>query len=349
MGGSESVGSFELNLDGESFSAGEAVQGTLTLQLEKRVAATALRLTLKGVETCALLETDVNVDPMVSLLNRGATSCFSTTTLPISSIPDHELCPGPHSFPFSFPTSSALPGSFEYREKWKKVSITYTLAPSFSSSRALLTGKPAVVKLTPRLEQSTRQLIFGQQISLLSCGCVCKGSVDVRISCDKPAYEVGQTAEIDVEIDTSLCTGAIKKVGIGVIYTLTFQRSFGVEKELSRRWVSGKKLNSDHKDLRLSVPIREKEGAFFPFSAVGSKLKSEYSLKVVVMLENNALCGSCPEKQMTLPVFPQRSFAGGNYDPAGSRSESDLEVPREDRLTSGEEAARGEEKKIEIL
>lgn len=275
--------------------------GTAVLRLDHSVKARAVLITLKGTESCTLLEWDNRVDPIVSVLNRGSKSCFTEVVYTVATIPSGRLEAGDHYYSFSLPTSPTLPGSFDFREKWKKVAITYSLHPSLKSAWGKFECNDTVVTIAPRSDYTLGPVVVGKQVALTSYPCICRGAVDINFRCDKVAYAVGETAEIEVEVRTDMCRGKIKKVGIGVIYSLTFQRSFGLEKELSRRWVSGKKLARER--LCMSIPIREKDGKVYPFSAVGSKLRSEYTLKVVVLMESHL--GAPPEKEIKLKILPQ--------------------------------------------
>ncbi|CAD8149669.1 unnamed protein product [Paramecium octaurelia] len=312
-----------IRTDKPFYFAGEEVQGNIYLNVGGGAfPSSTIYLKVKGSEKAKWTETrtvyeDIPGTNPPQRQSKQVTEHYDNDNefyqhkIPVYIFQQGMIPQGQYTFPFNFKLKESLPGSFEYQEKDLECKIKYSVKAEIDSpdkSLDKIKYKQEFLVREPIKEQ-VNQNEGSQVLQPTSCCCIPMGTISFKFQFDKSAYQPGEVAKLQIEIDNTQ-----SKVGIPIIKASVTSRLRIISKQGHTRMIyrvcassttpgieSGQSaLNEHKKNMNLSLVDAGRHKPLDP-TTNGKIVQNNYQLSATGELDGICLCCS-QDPGIELPI-----------------------------------------------
>ena len=309
MGLAASHGGLHIDLENPNVTAGSEITGVIHLVVKETAPAHSLELWLKGKEYTHYTEKQGN-DTNHYYGNREVLRW----KIPIYAFSEGKVDPGHYIFPFTLPTPSDLPGSFNFLEsflgsKQNDGYIAYSIGAKVNSPAKLISKSKIPISVTQTIYHLEVNQPHERTVNVSTWCCFSQGSVYVHSDTDKSSYTIGENAVTGITVlnsqgelpvthfKASLVRTIVLRTNHGSKTFSTAVSTFSVPKHIGPH-------NTDRLSETLSLPITS-DGQ--QTSTVDSQLiQCKYEIKGEAVLDGCLCCEDSPQvaKQVVIsPIF----------------------------------------------
>ncbi|CAD8065975.1 unnamed protein product [Paramecium sonneborni] len=207
---------------------------------------------------------------------------------------------GQYTFPFGFKLKENLPGSFEYSEKDLECRIRYSVKAEIDSPNKSLDKIKYKQEFLVRepIKEIVNQTEGQQVLQPTSCCCIPLGTIFFKFQFDKTAYQPGDIAQLQVEIDNSQSKVAIPTITGRLTNTLRIVSKQGhfrlIHRVCGNSMIPGLQpgqsaMNEQRKNMTLTLMDQHKHKPLDP-TTNGKVVMNNYQLSATGELDGICLC-----------------------------------------------------------
>lgn len=330
-----------IHLERPSYSPGEQVNGTVSLEVNTPIQATDLELKFLGGEFVHFVQLEkehieeIDEDGNKVSKQQDRYGNYSQNRVFYNfknSIYEFQrsgtevgiIEPGQYQFPFSFVLGAETPSTFSY--SWKNhghrcnATIQYIITANIlDKNRGLRQGGGIAGNLAhkelivvPRDDGLGRNRRMEVTETISQC-CQSHGESKLVAYFEKDRYSIGSTAFIVLEIDNRFCNAAIKDVDVKFTQKLSFkaqgqeQRKISTFKEIKGEGCEANSSRKGGEARRFEIVIsgsKPDETDIFG-SCHGELVECRHKISITANMDITCYCGRRPQIQFDIPVYKE--------------------------------------------